>query len=270
MNLLLLILLGGVTGLASGYLGIGGGIILVPILREMFISQGLSLEIVMTTAFATSLFTGVFTTGASAYRQWKQDNMILWVVPWTAAGALLGGQVGAYFGSNLSGVQLQSAFGIFLILSGIYLSVGSQKSDKKSDPDAKSAKFTMKSGLLILGLATGAIGALLGVGGGIVMVPAFIFIFHFSSGRVAGTSSMVGFLLTISGVIGYLLYGDARAANPTDFWGVVNLSVAIPIAAGSVVTAQIGAKLNKRFGGAVYRRIFGIFMIFVGGRMLLV
>ncbi len=269
MNILLLILLGGITGLASGYLGIGGGIILVPILREMFVSQGLSLEMVMTTAFATSLFTGVFTTGASAYRQWRQDNLILWVVPWTAAGALIGGQVGSYFGSNLSGIQLQSAFGIFLILSGIYLAIGSTSSVGGGNPNANDSKHDNKAGLMLLGLATGAIGALLGVGGGIVMVPAFIFIFHFSSGRVAGTSSMVGFLLTISGVIGYLLYGDSRAANPTDFWGVVNLPVALPIAAGTVITAQIGAKLNKKFGGTVYRRIFGVFMVIVGLRMLL-
>ncbi len=262
-------MLGGATGLASGYLGIGGGIILVPVLRELFIADGLSLDAVMTTAFATSLFTGVFTTGASAWRQWKQGNLLLWVVPWTAVGALIGGQFGAYYGSNLSGEQLQLAFGIFLILSGMYLAIGSPKSQSIEDIAPAKGRMTKRLGLMTLGLVTGVIGALLGVGGGIVMVPAFIFIFNFPSGKVAGTSSATGFLLTISGVVGYLLYGDARAVVPSEFWGVVNLSVALPIAAGTVITAQIGAKLNKRFGGHTYRRIFGIFMVLVGLRMFL-
>ena len=190
------------------------------------------------------------------------------VVPWTAAGALIGGQVGAYFGSNLSGGMLQSIFAGFLILSGINIAGDLLGTGRLKRTESDGVVSSHRGGLILLGLTTGIIGALLGVGGGIVMVPAFIFLFRFPSGRVAGTSSAVAFLLTISGVIGYLLYGGERAVG-TDFFGVIDLKIAVPIIVGTLATAQVGAWMNKRFGGRIYRRIFGLFLIFVGLRMFL-
>ena len=72
----------------------------------------------------------------------------------------------------------------------------------------------------------------------------------------------------MSAVIGYLLYGGARETGATGFWGVIDLTTAIPIAAGTLITAQLGARLNKRFGGKSYRRVFGAFIVLVGIRMI--
>ena len=196
MTVLLLFGLGGFTGFAAGYLGIGGGIILVPVISEIFLAQGLSKDIAMTSAFATSLSTAVFTTGVSAWKQWQQDNLILRVIPWTAGGAILGGQIGALLGSKLSGGTLMIMFGLFLLFAAINLGM------QKDSANIGNKERFMYSGLVLLGFVTGIMGALFGVGGGILMVPAFILLFRLPAAKVAGTSSAIACLLALSGVVG--------------------------------------------------------------------
>jgi len=262
MSLVPLFLLGGLTGILSGYLGLGGGIIVVPVLTEIFLHRGLNLDRTMTATFATSLFQAMFTTGSSAWKQWRQDNILKRAVPGAALGAIIGGQLGAYLGSCLTGGALIIMFGCFLLFAAFNLARTPGKSHDRADI---SYPWT---GLSALGAATGIISALLGVGGGILMVPAFILLFKYPAAKVAGTSSAIGFLTTISGVVGYLLYGAARAGNTAGFVGVIDLSVAAPIALGAVLTAPIGARLNKEFGGLVYQRIFAVFLAFIAIRML--
>ena len=265
MNLLslpLLILLGGAVGTVAGYLGIGGGVILVPVLTELFLARDFGLDRAMTCAFATSLFTAVFTTGFAAWQQLRQNNLIIAAVPWTAAGAIVGGQGGAWLGSRLPGDILHTAFGLFLLLAAVYLG-GRWRGSESVD------SYLVKRGALAaVGLITGVVAAWFGIGGGILMVPAFIFLFRFPGGKVAGTSSAVAFLITISGVTGYLLYGGQRAVAAPGSWGVIDLAVGIPLALGTSLTAGLGARLNKRYGGTIYRRVFALFLAVVAVRML--
>jgi len=263
VTIFLLFLLGGVTGVISGYLGIGGGVILVPVLTELFLTRGMDINHTMTSAFATSLLTAVFTTGASAWRQWRLDNILLKSIPRVAAGAVIGGQFGSWLGSRLAGDVLMLLFGLFLLFAAFNLALGGQK---KTTSDYKPRFCSVE--LISLGLITGIISALFGIGGGILMVPAFILLFNCPPVKTAGTSSSIAFLTTISGVLGYLFYGAGRAVDMTGFLGVIDLNTGIPIALGSVLTAQIGAHLNKRFGGVVYQRIFAAFLTLVAIRML--
>ncbi len=263
MTILLLFLLGGITGLLAGYLGIGGGIILVPVFTELFLAKGLDLDHTMTAAFATSLLTAVFTTAAAAWRQWRQDNLLPRAIPLTAVGAIAGGQLGSYLGCRLSGGLLMIMFGAFLFLAAVNL----WHSGKKSN-DAANSIYNLPA-LFALGLVTGIIGALFGVGGGIVMVPAFILLFKFPSGKVAGTSSAIACLMALSGVTGYLAYGAGRTLEMPGFWGVIDISTGVPVAIGTVLSAQFGAKLNKKYGGIVYQRIFAVFLAFIAIRMLI-
>ncbi len=263
-NILAFILLGGFTGLLSGYLGIGGGIVLVPILTEIFLSRGEPLSIAMTVTFATSLSVAVFTTGSSAWQQWRQQNLILRAVPPATAGAIFGGQLGAWLGSNLSGNNLHFYFGVFLVLSSLYMLFERNKqSTLKDDIIIKPVP------LVFAGFITGVIAALFGLGGGILMVPMFILVFKFPSSRVAGTSSAIAFPIAISGVIGYLAFGSARALHSSATLGVIDLSIAIPLIIGTLLSAPFGAKLNLRFGGIVYRRIFSAILALIALRILL-
>lgn len=263
MTVILLFGLGGFTGFVAGYLGIGGGIILVPVFSEIFIARGLGEDIAMTSAFATSLSTAVFTTGVSAWKQWRQDNLIPRLIPWTAGGAVIGGQIGSILGSKLSGGILMILFGLFLLFAAVNLGIQKGPVNK-----GEQERFN-RSGLVLLGFVTGIMGALFGVGGGILMVPAFILLFRFPSGKIAGTSSAVACLIAISGVVGYLLFGSERVTGEPGFWGVIDLTIAIPVVAGTVLTAGFGAQINKKFGGVVFARIFAVFLVIIAVRMLL-
>jgi len=66
-----------------------------------------------------------------------------------------------------------------------------------------------------------------------------------------------------------MLYGAERAGNTTGFMGVIDLSVAVPIAMGTLLTAPFGAKMNKRFGGGTYQKVFALFLAFIAVRMLI-
>jgi len=264
LSICLLILLGGATGTAAGYLGIGGGVILVPVLTELFHARGFSLDQAMTCTFATSLFAAIFTTGFSAWQQWRQKGLIAGAVLWMAAGAIVGGQVGAWLGSSLPGEALHTLFGLFLLLAAVYLAFN------RGGSKSTESYLIRREWLAVVGFFIGVVAAWFGVGGGILMVPAFIFLFRFPVGKVAGTSSAVAFLIVISGVVGYLLYGGQRAVDAPGFWGVVDLTLAVPIAVGSSLTAGIGAQLNKRYGGAVYRRAFALLLATVAVWMLII
>ncbi len=251
------------SGVGAAYLGIGGGIILVPILTEFLYRSGLSLDQTMTSAFATAMFIAVFTTASSSYRQYRQDNIVFKAIPFTALGAISGGWLGAWLGSNISGKGLTVMFGSFLILASINLFISSGRKEGKIDLTAfRHLAF------FVLGLVTGVIAALFGIGGGIIMIPIFVLIFGLPAEKVAGTSSSIAFLLSVSSVIAYLIFGVERAVEGAGFWGVIDLSLAIPIAIGTTSTAPIGAMLNKRFKGTTYLRIFAGFLLFVAFRML--
>jgi len=257
-------LIGAVSGAASAYLGIGGGIILVPILIEILFNSGLSLDQTMTSAFATAMFIAVFTTASSSFRQWRQNNIVISAIPFTAAGAIPGGWLGAWLGSNISGKGLTVMFGSFLILASINLFISSSRNSKKINLTSYRPL-----GFLMLGLITGILAALFGIGGGVIMIPIFVLLFGLPAGKVAGTSSSIAFFLSISSVIAYLIFGVGRAAEGAGFWGVIDLSLAVPIAIGTTLTAPIGAVLNKRFKGTTYLRIFAGFLLIVAFRMLL-
>lgn len=264
MSIILLFFIGTVSGVASAYLGIGGGIILVPILTEILFNTGLSLDQTMTSAFATAMFIAVFTTASSSFRQYRQNNIVFSAIPYTAAGAISGGWLGAWLGSNISGRGLTVMFGSFLILASINLFISSSRNGKK-----KNITSYRNTGFVILGLITGILAALFGIGGGIIMIPIFVLLFGLPAEKVAGTSSSIAFFLSISSVIAYLIFGVGRAAEGAGFWGVIDLSLAVPIAIGTTLTAPIGAILNKRYKGATYLRIFASFLLIVAFRMLL-
>lgn len=252
-----------VSGVGAAYLGIGGGIILVPILTEFLYRSGLSLDQTMTSAFATAMFIAVFTTASSSFRQYRQNNIVFAAIPYTAAGAIPGGWLGAWLGSNVSGKGLTVMFGSFLILASINLFLSSGKKGGKS----KIGTYR-HLGFFLLGSITGILSALFGIGGGIIMIPIFVLLFGLPAEKVAGTSSSIAFFISVSSVIAYLLFGAGRAVEGAGFWGVIDLSLAIPIAIGTTMTAPIGAMLNKRFKGTTYLRIFASFLIIVAIRML--
>ena len=111
--------------------------------------------------------------------------------------------------------------------------------------------------LACLGLGAGVLGGLLGVGGGVLVVPGLVFLLNFDQHRAHGTSLAVIFLMAMAGVATYFAHGN------------VDLLIAIEMAVGGVIGAAIGAKVANAIHAKSLRRVFSVFMVLIGVRMIL-
>ena len=111
-------------------------------------------------------------------------------------------------------------------------------------------------GLLILGLAAGALSGLVGIGGGILIVPALVFLFGFSQQQAQGTT--LALLVPPIGILAAWTYYQK---------GFVNIHAALIIIAGFVVGSLMGARLATTMPGGTLEKVFGIFLVLVGVKM---
>lgn len=264
------VLLGVFVGTYGTLVGAGGGFILVPILLLFFASQFST-----TQASGTSLFV-VLCNGVSAtiafVRQKKIDYATgLRFAAATVPSAFIGGQIASYFG----GTAFRLTFGILLIGVAIFLNLrpDPKKAHALADPDkplppgfvrraitiANGTRydyaFNMRSGILF-SFGIGFLSSVLGVGGGIFMVPAMVFLFGFPAHLAAATSSFVLVFTALSGTISHLLNGN------------VLFGPAIAMSAGVIVGAQLGAAISQRVQGKAIVRFLSIALILTGIQLI--
>jgi uncharacterized protein len=202
------IAIGAVTGLTSGLFGVGGGIILVPILVILF-------KVNQHKAQATSLVVVALAavTGAVTY---SLADSVSWIaVPFLIAGGLLGTLLGTIAVKKVKDRILKLVFGVFLVFVAIRIVVQS------FDPAAltsQSAGLEFGPIYLLVGLAMGLLSSFLGVGGGIIVIPILITVFGFTPQLAAGTSLVVMIPIVLLGALcdlprADLLTGDRESAS---------------------------------------------------------
>lgn len=238
------------VGAFSGALGVGGGIILVPFLV-------LALHMAQKQAQATALVMVAMAAGAGAVRYAIGD-----AVAWgPAAIILVGGLAGAWIGSHVmqrtQDRRLQIAFGILLVIAGIRLMWPTQVTALSAE-DLPTLSVAVAVGYAVSGLGMGILSALLGIGGGILLVPVLVTAFGFSQQLANGTSLTV--MLPIA------LLGAIRLTGP----GLTNWRRGSRFGAGSIVGAVAGASLALALSGPVVRWAFAVVLLVVGARMILV
>jgi uncharacterized membrane protein YfcA len=260
MITLVCMVLGALVGLLAGMLGIGGGLLIVPSLLYLFAHQlGQSLEIAMPMAIATSLST-IILTGLSASRaHFKFGNLNRFILVWSSLGIAAGAVAGAYFATMLSGESLKSVFGFLVLAIAIQMIVGRNM----------SAKGDMsKVALVIVGLVTGWLSALMGIGGGSIMVPALTW-FKVNIKQAIGCASFSGLVIALFGSASFVVSGwDVESLPPWSF-GYVYLPATLGIVITSVFTAGLGAKISQQLDTRLLKRIFAGFLVIVSLRMML-
>ena len=192
-SIFLFVTLGALAGFLAGLLGIGGGIILVPLFLWAFASAGFSPEIIVHTAFGTSLAIIIPTAFSSTLGHRKRGNVEWHQVAYLCLGGLFGALAGAWLASLLSGVWLKGLFGIMQILVALKLLVF----DVRLPPERTDAVAPWP--LLIVGFAGGCFSAFFGVGGGVIAVPLMIIVLGFPTHLAVGNSSA---LIVISSLFG--------------------------------------------------------------------
>jgi uncharacterized protein len=253
---------GASAGLLAGLLGVGGGLIIVAALAWVLPGQGVPADHVMHVALATSL-ASIIATSLSSTRAHARRGGVLWpTVAWLVPGLLIGGLAGAWIADLLSSTVLRYGVAVFCFAAAVQLARGGARGDATRDATPRGAPL---SGA---GVVIGAIAALVGIGGGSLTVPLLI-----SLGarpvRAVGTSAACGFAIAIASAAGFVTFGHDATGLPRGSWGFVYLPAALALAAASVLSAPLGAKLAHRLRGAHLQLVFAGFLALMGIAVLL-
>lgn len=242
------------AGAFAGLLGIGGGIIFVPVQILLYTMQGMPKEIQMKTAVATSLATIVFTATSSARSHAKRKAIDWEIIGKIIFGILLGAIAGTIFVRIIPGKALEVLFGVFLLFVATYLFF---VKTLKDHPENRIPRYPIFNSIAFV---IGAFSAMMGVGGGIMTVPTLVH-FHVPIRRAIGTSSFVGLMLSFFGAMAFMIPAFYNGFNEPHSIGYIYLPALIPMAIGAVIGAPFGVFLTHTLPRELVRKIFGVFVL---------
>ncbi|MCI0732497.1 MAG: sulfite exporter TauE/SafE family protein [Methylococcaceae bacterium] len=257
---MLYLILGAAAGLFAGLFGIGGGIILVPFLSWIYSSQGMTSNLVMLAAIATSLAT-IIPTSISSVNTHHKHGAVKWDIVLKLAPAILAGSlIGTVIAQQLETRVLKMVFGVFLIL--VSWQIGFQIKPAKQS-------WILGNGLgALAGAGIGALSSLLGIGGGTLTVP-FLMKCRQPIRNAVAISSACGFPIAVAGSIGYVILGWNIPDRPAWSLGYIYGPAFIGIALSSIVFAPLGARLTHSLPTTRLKRLFAVFIFIVGCKLLL-
>jgi len=248
----LYLLLGSAVGILAGLLGVGGGLIIVPILAIIFAAQGMPVEIIMHLALGTSLASILVTSLSSVYSHHKK-NAVTWAhAIKLSPGILTGAACGGLLASNLTTDILKPAFATFELMVAAYMIWGGKLSSHNSTPSLFN--FSLSGGVI------GLISSLVGIGGGSMTVPWLSW--HGSSiHKAIATSAAVGFPIALGGSLSYLLTGWNHAQLPAYSSGFIYLPALAGIIISSSIFAPLGAAWAHQLEVKKLKKIFALLLI---------
>lgn len=249
------IVLGAVSGLIAGLLGLGGGIILVPGLNTTFLAHPETAPYAMQLAIGTSLATMFFTAIASGLAHHHQKSVDWNMAWWLSLGLIPGTMLGAGLVTVLDQNWLAQLFGSYLLLLAAYMLL------KRNRPPNTQTEITPSMPMVVgSGVAFGSISAMLGIGGGIMMVPFLV-----SQGivlrRSIGTSAVAAGAIALVGGITLASYQGHSVPSSLGFVYLPALSFCV---AGAFLFAPIGSRLAHLLPVKRLRFIFAVLMLVMG------
>jgi len=256
--IILFILIGLLTGLLAGLLGIGGGVITVPALFLIFSLYHTESTHLMHVCIATALATTLITSLGSTWAHHKKRAILSSVLKMTGPGLVLGCLLGVFCSSVLSSKVLQTSFGIMMVCFALYFFFPNL-------PQLQIAKRPNPS-LFLFALLIGILSSLLGVGGGIFMVPILLG-YHVSLKNTVASSS-AGTLITAGvGTIAYLCIAKGSSPLPYSV-GYINIPAMMAIGISSICTTSLGCKLSHTLPQDLTKKVFATVLAITGISML--
>ncbi len=251
-DLLVLIATGGFAGFMAGMLGIGGGIIIVPVLVFLFRYQGVDSDIIMHTAIGTSLAT-IVVTSLSSIREHQAHGAIIWpIVKVITPSIIIGAFIGTAIAKGLASDTLRLIFAPFMLLVAWQMAFGK--------PPKAQRELPQRSGLFLTGGFIGGLSSLLGIGGGALNVPFMTFC-NVSVRKAVATSAAIGLPIALAGTIGFIISGWNVANLPEWSLGYINIKSLLSIVIASVFTAPLGAKLTHIIPVHLLKKAFSVLLL---------
>lgn len=251
---------GVIAGILAGLLGIGGGLVIVPMLVYVFAINNIPHELTMHLALATSMASIMFTS-VSSFMAHHRRGAVRWdVVRKIVIGILIGTFFGTRLASAMSTNLLKVFFVIFLYFVATQLLLNKKPKGGRDLPG--------KAGMFAAGNIIGVVSSLVGIGGGSLSVP-FMLWCNIKVHNAIGTSAAIGLPIAVAGTVGYIFNGWNVVGLPAYSIGYVYLPALLGIAAVSVLTAPLGVKLAHSLPVDRLKRIFSLLLYVVATRMLL-
>jgi uncharacterized protein len=250
--------IGVAVGFFAGLLGIGGGIVMVPMLALAFKAQGFPAQHLLHAALATSMASIAFTSLSS-----MRAHHALGAVEWRIALAISPGILaGAFCAALLAGLvptrPLAVSFTALMFLAATQFLLDLRPRRMRALPG--------RAGLFGAGAVIGAVSSLLAAGGAFLSIPFLVWC-AVPLRRAIGTAAAIGFPIALAGTAGYVIQG-ARAGMPPPSLGYVYLPALALVVAASMLVAPFGARLAHRLPVRRLRMVFAVVLYGLAVRLL--
>ncbi|MES2204215.1 MAG: sulfite exporter TauE/SafE family protein [Pseudomonadota bacterium] len=260
--LFFLLLTGVLAGVLSGLLGLGGGIVVVPILAYLFqhgLKEIVPNALVMHMAVATSLVSILLVSLTSAYAHQRKGSVRWDIWQRWVVGLMVGSLIGSYCMTILNVVWLRNLFAVFLLLVVLKLLI---------EHRLPKIQLPMKTPFLFcIGLLMGAFSGTLGVGGGILMMPVLLGL-GCTMSESAATSSASMVPLSLIATVSFIVLGDAQQIHVAWSIGYIFWPAVVIIGFSGLIFAPLGAKLSYLLPAIWTKRILALLLCIVSLQML--
>jgi uncharacterized membrane protein YfcA len=259
-QIIALLVTGIVVGFASGLLGVGGCFIMVPVQFWALKSIGVDPTIAIRIAFGTNLLV-VLPTAFSGAMTHHKKGAVLWKagVTFGIAGAL-GAFGGAFIASQLPGKVLTTAFGVAVILGGLRMLTA--KPPKITDQPSDSM-----TAFILWGIPLGIFSGIIGIGGGVLMIPIMVYGLKFKMHQAVGTSTALMIFTALGGALSYAVNGMGVAGLPPYSTGYLNWYQWAILAGVSIPWAVVGASTAHLLPAKQLKYLFILVMFYMGLKM---
>lgn len=247
------------VGFLAGLLGIGGGMVIVPMLVFVFTAKGFPAEHMMHLALATAMATIVFTS-LSSVRAHHRHGAVDWRVARAMAPGIVAGALAASVGASYVPTRpLAIFFTGFMFYAATQMFFETKPKPSRQLPGA--------AGLFGAGAAIGGLSSVLAAGGAFLTIP-FLAWCNVSLKRAIGTAAANGFPIAAAGTAGYVLNGMRAPNLPEGCLGYVYLPALAIIVAASMPLAPLGARFAHRLPVRRLRVVFALMLYGIALRML--
>ena len=251
--------IGALVGFAAGLLGIGGGVVMVPLLVLVFRASGVAAEHLMHVAIGTALAAMVFTS-LSSMRAHHAHGAVDWKVARAMSPGMLAGSFAAALAAGFIPTRpLAVGFTVLVFYAATQILLDLRPSGSRELPGA--------GGLFGAGVVIGAVSSLLAAGGAFLTIPFLVWC-RVPLRRAIGTAAANGLPIAIAGTAGYVLNGLRAEGLPSMSLGYVYLPALALVVTTSMLAAPVGARLAHRLPVKRLRSIFALMLYAFAIRML--
>ena len=254
-SIMILLLAGSLAGIMAGMLGIGGGMILVPLLVFVFDLMKVSEALIPHLAIGTSLTTIVVTSLSSAKAHLKRGSFDKELLKHSIVPTTRGAGFGGLLAGSISGMVLVMIFGFMAVVVSVRMMMPSKiHNENHQEPN----RFLIGN---LTGL-TGMISAMVGIGGGAMNVP-LLNMMGIKIHQAVGTSASIGFMIALPGAIGFIVSGWEKPNLPEFSFGFIHWLAALCICLMTAIFAPLGATISHKLNAKKLKQVFGIFLMVV-------